>query len=293
MSTAWKDLRTALITLAVVATGFFFVPARWSASARTVAVAVIAVITYGLIVGVATAAPRTIRWLAVKTAEFLAFGLRQWGEQNREARAKDTLWNWMIDQLLVAQGRYAFSISCIAFSMDCHQTVRCLLLRRRFQRFTSDQIWMWPGGRSRGIDGDIGKELRDLVLNETGCAVDLLPLTRTIVLDGFSETVLTYNHDTGRTDLENQLVGSPLIVMQQNRPQRSEVPGHIDLVYLARVRDGGSPRGDASLLRIDELGGIHESQLWWDTRVCINRAADEFERVIKAKEAPNAPARRP
>jgi hypothetical protein len=138
---------------------------------------------------------------------------------------------------------------------------------------------MWPGGRFRGSSGSIEKELQSLVHKETGCNVDLLTGSGSLIRRGhFSETIETYNHETGTTDLMNELVGSPLIVMQQNRPQRYDVPGHVDLIYLGRVR-GGRVAGDATLVGLSELDNLSESQLWFDTKECIRRAAAEYVRL--------------
>ena len=279
----WRDLTVAVIAILLVALATFFI-APGPASERGIWTASIAAAFCILIIVAAKLARPVMAWVGIAIISFFAFSLKQWASKNRRITTRDTVWNWLTDQILVAQGRYAFSVSCIAFMLDSSGTIRCLLLRRKFERFGDTEIWMWPGGRFRGSSGSIEKELRDLVRSETGCNVDLLPGTATLVRGGgFSEPIETYNRETGRSDLENELIGSPLVVMQQNRSQRYEVPGHIDLIYLARVRDGQTTYGDATLLALNDLDMISESQLWRDTKECIRRASKEFLNACSAE----------
>jgi hypothetical protein len=279
-----RDVVTAAIALVLAAISFFIIPNSWNPSARTLGSAAIAVGFYLIVLMAVKLSAPFGRWFAAKLIGVLVFGLRQWATESRSLTEKDTVWNWLTDQLLVAQGRYAFSVSCIAFARGNDGSLRCLLVKRKFAQFGEAQVWMWPGGRFRGSTGSIEKELRRLVHAETGCTVDLMRGSGTLVRGGFSEVIATYNQETGRTDLENELVGSPLIVMQQNRPQRYDIPGHIDLIYLARVREGQTVSGDAALFSLRGIETFHESQLWSDTKECIRRAAEEFDALTGSSQ---------
>jgi hypothetical protein len=143
----------ALVALVLAAISFVIVPASWSPTAKGVVVAAIALGFWTLLYLLRRLVPWAVRRGSVIVVRSLVFALRQWAEQSRELTGKDTTWNWLTDQLLVAQGRYAFSVSCIAFALSADGSLRCLLLRRRFEQFGNTQIWMWPGGRFRGCYG--------------------------------------------------------------------------------------------------------------------------------------------
>lgn len=276
---------TALTSLAIAALIYFIVPGSWNASRRGLAAAFIGVVFWLAIFLLMRYTPRLLDAVSVRVVRLFMRALKLWAEQNRGVSSKDTTWNWLTDQLLVAQGRYAFSVSCIAFEQDADGGLRCLLLNKKFEALGDHQAWVWPGGRFRGSSGSIEKELQQLVLDETGCHVELLTSTATLLENGrFSETIATFNHETGRTDLQNELVGSPLIVMQQNRVQRYEVPGHVDLIYLGRVTSGDTV-GDASLRSLSDLDRIDGRYLWNDTRECIKRSAAEFHTIMEARAA--------
>ena len=279
MSWAKTNLAGAGYTL-VVAVVVLFVAGGPSSSDALITAAVAFVIA-GLLFVLAKYGARLARYLASLPIRAIVFGLRAWGENNRSKRGKDTLWDWFIDQLLVVQHRYAFSVGCIAFVKD--NPKRCLMISREFEGF-EEQVILWPGGRLRGTLEDFATEVRGIVQRETLCHVDLLSATS---LDGsFAKKIETWNPQSQNADLENELLAPPILVMQQNRRQSHDIPGHIDLLFLATV-SSEQPIGRRGIwLNLDDLGGYSSRQLWPDTRECLKQASERYARMLAVPGPP-------
>jgi hypothetical protein len=280
-----KQLKGAVVALSIGAISFFAVPDHWSARAKALASLAVAAGFWASLLLLAWLVPRLFNALAVRVVQAFVQALKQWAEKNRGVTGTDTTWNWLTDQLLVAQKRYAFSVSCIAFTRTA-SGIECLLSKKTAGSFGEHPVWIWPGGRYRGSSGSVEKDLERLVLEETGVGVTLLPGPGTLVRNGgFAERITTFNPETGSNDIQNEIVGSPLIVMQQNRMQRYEVPGHIDLIYLGEVQgENVTPREEAQFFHLNTLSKMNQRALWPDTRECIERAAQEFVKIIQVRD---------
>jgi hypothetical protein len=221
---------------------------------------------------------RLVRLAASLPIRIAVFGLKSWGELSRGKRAKDTLWDWFIDQLLVVQHRYAFSVGCIAFAEG--DPKRCLMIRRKFQGFGDEDVVLWPGGRLRGTLEDFATEVRRLVQRETGCTVTLIGAAG--IGSTFAEKLNTWNPESRHADIENDLLAPPILVMQQNRRQSHEVPGHIDLLYLGTVGVDERVSNRGMWLDLRSLSQYAQAQLWPDTRKCVERAAACYAEMLAA-----------
>lgn len=217
------------------------------------------------------------RWFAALWVKAAVFGLYAWGESRRGKHDDDALWDWFTDQLLVVQHRYAFVVGCIAFRPD--QPTRCLMVRRAFRGFGDDRVILWPGGRLRGSIDDFETEVRQLVSNETGCNVKLLAVSRGANAD-FGKRVYTFDPHSRRSNLANALLEPPIIMMQQNRRQSHDVPGHIDLIFLGSVEDGSTVRDPGMWLDLADFGSHTEGELWPDTRECLKAAGEIYRKLM-------------
>ena len=283
MSWAKTNLAGAGYTL-VVAVVVLFIAGGPSSSDALITAAVAFVIA-GLLFVLAKYGARLARYLASLPIMAIVFGLRAWGESNRSKRGKDTLWDWFIDQLLVVQHRYAFSVGCIAFAKD--NPKRCLMIRREFEGF-DEPVILWPGGRLRATLEDFATEVRGIVQRETLCHVDLLSASS---LGGsFARKIVTWNPQSGNADLENDLLAPPILVMQQNRRQSHDIPGHIDLLFLATVEPGLQTGKRGIWLDLDDMGSYSLRQLWPDTRECLKQASERYARMLAVTAAPPAGA---
>jgi hypothetical protein len=207
-------------------------------------------------------------------------------------RISTKVWQWFIDRLLVAQKRYAFAVGCIAFEDTQTRPPRCLIVQRRFTNFGDARVWLWPGGRFRGGDTEgenFEDEIKRLVQEETGCRITLLTPLRDTRSEGFSQNVETYNPVTGRIDIRNELYAPPMVIMQQNRKQRRGVPGHIDLIFVGRVRAGEKPTGDAFWLDVEQMEDEDERRLWPDTKECIRRAHAIYSQISQSSQPASLP----
>jgi hypothetical protein len=230
-------------------------------------------------------APRAVRWIAKTCVRNFIYGLYAWGASAAAQAGDDTIWEWLTDQIFVVQRRYAFSVSCIAFRQDSGPPQACLMVQRTFSHFGEEPVLLWPGGRVRGAKEDFESEVRGIVYEETGCAVTLIAAA-TNHGSAFSEKVYTYNPQTGAPDLENYLLQPPIMVMKQSREQSHEVPGHIDLIFLAQVDANQQPRKRGVWLEISGMDNVAERRLWPDTRKCIREAAELYERHFDARDHP-------
>ncbi len=278
-----KALVTAAIALVVALLAYFVMPSP--AGERDVVKALFALGVAVLVLVAARFGGRAIRWIARLRVQAAVFALHSWAASAEARAGKDTLWDWFTDQLLVAQRRYAFSVGCIAFQLKDGEPTRCLMVERTFPGFGDDKVWLWPGGRIRGSLDDLGRELRQLVTQETGCRVYLLPV-RGGAEAPFVKPIPTYNPSTDQSDLENGLLQPPIFVMQQNRTQSHNVPGHIDLLFLGEVAEEQKIRNRGQWLELAGIDQYSERQLWPDTRRCILDAAALFRsRADAATEA--------
>jgi hypothetical protein len=244
--------------------------------------AVIALVVGLLVYGLLWVAPRLYQWLAVKSFEFFFYGLKEWTQKKSQQIGNvtnDSVWEWLDDQLLVAQGKYAFSLGCIAFR-ESNGQLECLLIKRRLPEIPGE-ILLWPGGRIKGFGNDIEIELNQLVYEKTGYHIKLVSANCDLLDSnaGAKETIPTW-HPT-KDNVQNELFLPPLIIMRQNRTQKYGVKGHIDLIYLAKVQDAQKESANVVWLREEkfERSGYPESELWNDTLTCINRAAQVYKRL--------------
>src|SRR5215470_11212374 len=117
-----KQVTGAVAALIIGGITYLVVPDRWSLRARTFATLAVAAAFWLLLLLLANLVPRVRKamrrladGIALKLVQIFVLAVKRWAEQNKDVTGKDTTWNWLTDQLLVAQGRYAFSVSCIAF----------------------------------------------------------------------------------------------------------------------------------------------------------------------------------
>ena len=214
--------------------------------------------------------PRPLRWIAKTFIKFIIGGLKAWAESERASVGTDTVWDWLTDQVFVVQRRYAFSVGCIAFSPDKGR-LRLLMVERPFEGFGDDKVLLWPGGRVKGADKDFESEVRRIVKDETGCNVTLLAVSqRSFAV--FSEDVDTYNPRTEQNDIPNSLLHPPIMVMQQNRLQSHDVPGHIDLLYLGYAEPHQKTMGRGKWVGLDALDDYPDRNLWPDQAVHQTRS---------------------
>ncbi len=224
---------------------------------------------------------RLLHHLASLPIRMAVFGLRSWGEINRSKRGKDTLWDWFIDQLLVVQHRYAFSVGCIAFIEN--DPMRCLMISREFEGFEGPVI-LWPGGRLRGTLEDFATEVRGIVQRETLCNISLLSANPPY--GSFAQKIATWNPHSGNPDINNDLLAPPILVMQQNRRQSHDIPGHIDLLFLGTVGSEETIGRRGIWLNLNDLTSYNRSQLWPDTRECLKRASDRYAQMLADSATP-------
>jgi len=219
--------------------------------------------------------------LALTTVRFLSAGFRAWAERSVDT-GEDSLWTWISDQVLVMQGRYAFSVSAIVFKEDDRGELSVLVQEAEFPD-SKDPVLVWPGGRFRGMSGTVEDELRKHVEELTGCRIRLDRYHATLIRsDGLSEKM----HTASAREEDNEIFIPPLIIMRQNRAQTNEVPGHIDLIYLARVEDAGPLRAKAQWIQMVDLEDqkqFPQSRIWPDTVACVTRAAEVFRNLRAAK----------
>lgn len=224
--------------------------------------------------------PRLLRILALCTVVFLAFGFRTWANRNGSIHPPKDLWAWIADQILVAQGRHAFSIECIAFVEDGNpKSTRVVLVSRTFQSF-KNPVLLWPGGRLRGVETDLGDEARGVFKRETGCEVQLLSNeidnARLISVDGQGREII------------NKYSPAPFLVMHQNRPQKHGVPGHVALLYVGTTRDTTRKLNEVRLIGMERIRANEFDQLdmWPDTTRSIIKAHDFWlERQAAVRQA--------
>lgn len=208
------------------------------------------------------------------------YALRRSGSSLLSELGGDNRFDWLTDQLLVAQRRYAFSVGCLAFRTDDDGITRCLMRHRPFDGFGPDKVLLWPGGRIRGSMADFEQALTQMIRTQTGCTVHLLT-TRPHGAEDFATELVSYNPATKESDLTNKLLQPPVLVMQQNRVQSHDVPGHFDLLYLARVAAGESVSNVGYWLDVSAMNEHDERELWMDTRNCVGRAAQIFASIGK------------
>jgi hypothetical protein len=113
-----------------------------------------------------------------------------------------------------------------------------------------------------------------MVRSQTGCSVELLTIGARNAR--FKTPLFSYDPRTKESDLENSLLQPPILVMQQNRIQSHDVPGHIDLLYLARVGKDEQVSHPGLWLDIDGMSTYDKGELWLDTRDCVAQAARIF-----------------
>ena len=223
--------------------------------------------------------PLLLQTIALCTVAFLALGFRTWARRNGSIHPPKDLWAWIADQILVAQGRHAFSIECIAFVEDgSKKDTRVLLVNRSFQGF-KNPVWLWPGGRLRGVETDLGDEARGVFKRETGCEVQLLSNeiedARLVSVDG-----------QGR-EIVNKYSPAPFLVMHQNRPQKHGVPGHVALLYVGTIRDTSRKLEEARLVGMERIRAdeFELLEMWPDTKRSIIKAHDFWlERQADARQ---------
>ena len=205
----------------------------------------------------------SLRLLAVLTVMFLAYGFRSWAKVNRRQYRGSALWPWISDQILAAQGRYAFALGCIAFVKSGNGSFdRVLLIKRPFLGFQND-VYLWPGARICGAEFDLSEEIRRIVRRETGCEVELWA--------AYTDPKTLRSTDGSGLPIENTLSAAPTIVMRQNREQRNGIPGHIDFLYIAEVVNTEKRRPNVLFVSLDSLNetSYPERELWPDTKEAI------------------------
>jgi hypothetical protein len=220
-----------------------------------------------------------LRWFARLSVRFVVLGLMEWAKLTKDSVDGDSVWDWLTDQVFVIQRRYAFSVGCIAFG-DHEERRYCLMVERPFRNFP-EPVYLWPGGRVRGTEKDFKSEVEGLVRQETGCDVTLLAVGQPG--GAFSTDVTTY-HPPGDTTAEaNSLLQPPVLVMQQNRTQSHDVPGHIDLLYVASGDPSQDTKGQGRWVALEDLRMKDQQKYWPDTKTCVERAAQVYARAMEAK----------
>lgn len=229
------------------------------------------------------AVPLVVRALALLSIMFLAHGFRSWASRNAGPNQAKDLWSWIADQMLVAQGRHAFSVECIAFSVDeAKGQTRVALLHRSFSGFTR-AVYLWPGGRIRGVEDDLGDEARRIFKRETGCTVRLVSST---LHDG--ERLLSVDGQ-GR-EIVNAYSPAPFLVMHQNRAQKFGVPGHVALLYVGTLEDASGKFEEVRLVDVDRIrrgDDFQPLELWQDTAKSILLAHDYWRERNQKVSAEN------
>lgn len=226
--------------------------------------------------------PRVHDWAAKTYAVFLFDGLKLALKATAASEAAHdesrlpvflndpALLNWLSDKLLVAQNRYAFSITCIVFR-SASGRIEFLAVRRPFHGF-KNPVYLPPGGRFRGVDGNLLDSIRNLILKETGVDTTIISehpkthdLLRSVASDG--------------SNMHNDVYAPPLFVMQQNRTQVSRVPGHLDLIYAGTIADATASalKAEIQWIALDNFKDFGEEALWPDTRECVLRAKASYE----------------
>lgn len=188
---------------------------------------------------------------------------------------RSSLWDWLTDQIIVLKGRYAFSMSCIAFRRN-NGRLQCLFVRRKFEDFGETPVLTWSGGRVMGIADDPFGSLAKRVEHETGCQVEFIPLKPKLIdTGGLTEGIHSVDKDS--KPLQNTMLAEPAAVMMQNRSQRNGIRGHLDLIYVARVVGDANKNPEAVFVGIDDFKDYLPTQLWPDARICVQRAGELFE----------------
>lgn len=209
---------------------------------------------------IAVAIPWLIKRLAILCVTFLAYGFRSWADGRAGPVQAQDLWNWISDQVLVAQGRHAFSIECIAFQKEnAGQPVKVALLLRQFPGF-KQPVYLWPGGRIRGVEDDLGEEAKKIFKRETGCSVQLI---RGTSHDGEPLTSV----DGNGKEINNWFSPPPFLVMHQNRPQKFGVPGHTALLYVGTLDDNVGQLDEVRMVDVERIKKreFRKLELWPDT----------------------------
>ena len=271
----WYVINGIIGLITAVISSFFSANPIWKAA--------ILVLTWLLVFCILSLRNWVSRYIAVQLSSFLLYGLKEWMEDKANNNIDDSVWDWVDDQLLVAQGKYAFSIGCIAFR-ERNNKLECLLIKRKLSGI-EQEVLLWPGGRIKGFtEKGIEEELIELVHDRTGYSVTLVN-TKYGIIDnntGIKEKVNTwYPEDIPQENqVNNELFLPPLIVMLQNRRQKYGVKGHIDLIYLATVK-GDHSSTKVVWLREDDFrrNAYDPSELWDDTLTCIQRAANVYRQV--------------
>lgn len=211
-------------------------------------------------------------------AKFVAKGFRHWAQRNIGSDESDELWNWVSDQLLAAQNRHAFAFGCIIFRRDSHGELETLLIRRQFSGF-ADRVFLWPGGRVRGLANEeaLVSYIEALVEREARCSVRLVgPISR-------DENVTSITQDRKAT-IRNQISPPPFLIMRENRIQRNGVPGHVDLIFVADFRSAipqGADGDQPKWLSLDQVRNFAEDWILWpDTQHVILRAASWYDQYV-------------
>jgi len=213
--------------------------------------------------------------------EKLASGAKKLSEEEDK---KESLWNWVLDQMLVLQTRHAISISAITIRNDGRE-LSFLVRTRAFQGFPKD-VLVWPGDRLRGTSETVMDELKKYVLDQTGVTIRILPWHDTMLQPlGHSKvtpseriaSVISYDAKNEKgIPHRNELFVPPLVIMRQPRPQENGVPGHIDMIYLSEEEERTQPKPGVSWIREKDLDNHRDYELWPDIKECFRRAAKAY-----------------
>ena len=236
----------------------------------------VANIVVGVVIfGAVFLASHFYRYLAFWNVYFIASGFKLWAQKNKNIEHEGELWNWVADQAMVSQKRYAFAIGCIAFQCDGNdEKDKVLLIKRPFSDF-DEQVYLWPGSRIRGVEDDLSAEVKKIVRIESGCEINILNTQITNNNIGKVESI-----DGNGEKIENFIHHPPSLLMQQNREQKNGIPGHIDLRYMGEVSNSNNiKRDNAYLIELNVLRGnnFDDKQLWIDTKKVIFLAYDLFK----------------
>jgi 8-oxo-dGTP pyrophosphatase MutT (NUDIX family) len=292
MKTIWSDVVKSLIIAGILA-GLILLRPTISRSSFWPVIAVLIPMAGAVLLALFTHWGRWIAEYAFAVPAYLFLtGFRGLARFNKKQLAGDTLWNWITSQILVAQNLYAFSASCLVMRKRSDVWEVLLVHRKDLPGFRerNEEFFIWPGGRILGADLGLVADLKRRVLEETGCKVAFINLDGQPQTDGVIERARTFRYGPdGKPDehAENVLLLPPFRVMQQDRAQRNDVRGHIDLIFLAVQEDDREP-DPAKAAWVSLTANHSEARLWPDTRACAQAATAVFLKYFQSR--PTAPA---